>query len=108
MKRLLTALLAAAALLAEAAAVSPVIAADRPIKIVAAEGFYGEAAKATGGDRVVVENVIVAPGTDPHDFDPPPSVAVAVADAAVVIMNGAGYDHWMERLIEASPDPQRV
>jgi len=94
MKRLLVALGIASALAFPASAA--------PLSIVAAENFYGEAAIAIGGDRVAVESVIMAPGTDPHDFDPPASVARAVADADIVIMNGADYDHWMEHLLEAN------
>lgn len=82
-------------------------AADLPIPVVAAENFYGEVAAAVGGDRVTVESVIVSPGADPHDFAPPPSIARAVADARVVVMNGAEYDHWMERLLDASPTAGR-
>ncbi len=73
-----------------------------PITILAAENFYGEAAQAIGGDRVAVKSVIIAPDTDPHDFDPPPSAARQAADAAIVIMNGADYDPWMARLVEAN------
>lgn len=94
MKQLLAALALSSALIAPAVA--------EPLAILAAENFYGEAAAAIGGDRVAVESVIVAPGTDPHDFDPPASVARAVADAQIVIMNGADYDYWMEHLLEAS------
>lgn len=82
--------------------------ADPRISILAAEGFYGEVARAIGGERVSVESVIAAPGIDPHDFEPPPSVAIAAAEARLVILNGAGYDQWMERLIEANADPDRV
>ena len=77
-------------------------AAAQPVSIVAAENFYGEAAAVVGGDRVTVESVIVAAGTDPHDFEPPASVARSVADADIVVMNGADYDHWMEHLLEAN------
>jgi zinc/manganese transport system substrate-binding protein len=83
-------------------------AAELPIPIVAAEGFYGEVATAIGGERVAVETVAISPDADPHDFSPPPSVARAVADARLVIMNGLDYDHWMEGLLEASPDDDRV
>lgn len=83
-------------------------AAELPLPIVSAESFYGEVASAIGGDRVAVENVAISPDADPHDFAPPPSVARAVADAALVIMNGADYDHWMEHLLEASPDDDRI
>jgi zinc/manganese transport system substrate-binding protein len=95
MKSLLLAALAAVAFAIPARAA--------PINILAAENFYGEAAQAIGGDRVAVESVIVAPGTDPHDFDPSPSVARQVADARIVVLNGADYDHWMEHLVSANP-----
>ena len=97
--------LAAAALLF---AVVPATAADLPIPVVAAESVYGEVAAAIGGDRVEVRSVIVSAKTDPHDFEPPPSIAEDVASARVVILNGAGYDHWMERLAEASDSPGRT
>jgi zinc/manganese transport system substrate-binding protein len=82
-------------------------AAELPISIVAAENFYGEVAAAIGGDRVKVENILISPDADPHDFEPPPSVARAVADAAVVVFNGADYDHWMENLLESTERPER-
>jgi zinc/manganese transport system substrate-binding protein len=97
--------LAAAAMLV---AVVPASAADLPIPVVAAENFYGEVATAIGGDRVKVENVIISEKTDPHDFEPPPSIARAVAESRIVIVNGAGYDHWMERLVQASDSPDRA
>ncbi len=79
-----------------------------PITILAAEKFYGEVAQAIGGDRVKVDSVIIAPDTDPHDFDAPPSVARQVADARIVIMNGADYDPWMARLVEANKVDGRI
>ncbi len=100
MKSLLLATLAAAAFALPAHAA--------PITILAAENFYGEVAQAIGGDRVSVESVIVAPGTDPHEFDPSPSVARRIADAKIVVMNGADYDHWMERLLSANAVQGRV
>jgi len=84
------------------------LATDLPILVVAAEGFYGEVAAAVGGDRVAVATVAMSPDADPHDFSPPPSVARSVAGAGLVIMNGLDYDHWMEHLLEASPDDARV
>jgi zinc/manganese transport system substrate-binding protein len=89
-----------------AASALPALAAG-PISIVAAENFYGEAAAAVGGDGVKVTSVIVQQGTDPHDYEPTPSVATAVADAGVVILSGADYDPWMGRLVEASANDAR-
>ena len=97
-------LLATLALLS--ATVFPAVA-TTPIPIVAAENFYGEAAAAIGGDRVAVTSVIAQQGTDPHDYEPTPSVATSVADAGIVILNGADYDPWMERLVAASANDSR-
>lgn len=83
-------------------------AAELPITIVAAENFYGEVATAVSGARATVENILISPDADPHDFEPPPSVARAVADAAVVVFNGADYDHWMENLLESTERPERT
>ncbi len=79
-----------------------------PITILAAENFYGEAAQAIGANRVAVTSVIVAPGTDPHDYDPTPRVAREVAEANIVVMNGADYDPWMAKLVDADQIVGRV
>jgi zinc/manganese transport system substrate-binding protein len=86
----------------------PTNAAELPIPILAAQNFYGEVAAAIGGDRVMVESVPMSADADPHDFEPSPSVARAVADAAIVVFNGADYDHWMEHLLESTERPQRT
>ncbi len=95
--------IAAAVLLAPFSAAG----AELPISIVAAENFYGEVATAIGGDRAIVENILISPDADPHDFEPPPSVARAVADATIVVFNGADYDHWIENLLESTERPER-
>jgi zinc/manganese transport system substrate-binding protein len=66
------------------------------IKISAAENFYGEAAKAVGGDRVEVTSILDNPNVDPHDYEPTPDVARTVSDSKIIVMNGVGYDGWME------------
>jgi zinc/manganese transport system substrate-binding protein len=81
--------------------------AETPIKILAAQNFYAEVATAIGGDRVSVETIVMPAGADPHDFEPAPSVARSVADAAIVVFNGADYDHWMENLLESTERPDR-
>jgi zinc/manganese transport system substrate-binding protein len=78
------------------------LAADR-VNIVAAENFYGDLARQIGGDHVTVTSILANPDEDPHLFETSPSTARAVADAAIVIYNGAGYDPWMEKLVSASP-----
>lgn len=76
-------------------------AAEPPILIVAAQNYYGEIASAIGGDRVSVESILVSPDADPHSFEPSPAIAHSVADADIVVLNGAGYDYWMEDLLNS-------
>ncbi len=79
-----------------------------PVRILASTNFYGEAATAVSGEQASVESVIFSIDADPHDFEPTPSVARAVANADIIIMNGAHYDYWLEKLLEATDRPDRV
>jgi zinc/manganese transport system substrate-binding protein len=72
------------------------------IKIVAAENFYGEVAKAVGGDQVDVTSILDNPNIDPHDFEPTTDVARTVSNAQVIVYDGIGYDAWMDKLIDAN------
>jgi zinc/manganese transport system substrate-binding protein len=71
-----------------------------PINVVAAENFYGDIAQQIGGDNVVVTSVLSSPDQDPHLFEASPSTAKALAGAKVVIVNGADYDPWREKLLK--------
>ncbi|MBV7508861.1 zinc ABC transporter substrate-binding protein [Bacillus sp. sid0103] len=75
---------------------------DNKIKIVAAENFYGEVAKAVGGNRVEVMSILDNPNADPHDYEPTAETSKLVNDAQVIIFNGAGYDEWMDKVIKSS------
>jgi zinc/manganese transport system substrate-binding protein len=83
-------------------------AADRPLKLVAAENFYGNVAHQIGGLQVEVTSVMSNPDQDPHLFETSPAVARQLADAQIVIYNGADYDPWMPKLLKATPRPGRM
>jgi len=78
------------------------------LRVAAAENFWGSIAAQLGGDRVVVDNIIDDPDTDPHDYEPTPADARAVASARFVIVNGVGYDPWASKLLDANPVSGRV
>jgi zinc/manganese transport system substrate-binding protein len=78
-----------------------------PLSVVAAESTYGVIAEAIGGPYVRVESIIKNPNVDPHLFEADPAVAREVAQARVVVLNGIGYDRWMEKLLAANPVPGR-
>src|SRR5690348_18216436 len=81
--------------------------AAQPIAIVAAENFYGDVAQQLAGDQVKVTSILSSPDGDPHTFEASPSTARAIADARIVVENGADYDPWVEKLLSASPSTAR-
>jgi zinc/manganese transport system substrate-binding protein len=83
-------------------------AADGKISVVAAENFYGDVARQIGGDDVTVASIMNNPDQDPHLFETTPSTVRQIAAAQVVILNGADYDPWMDKLLKASPKADRT
>jgi zinc/manganese transport system substrate-binding protein len=80
----------------------------QPIKIVAAENFYGDMAHQIGGANLAVTSFLTNPDQDPHEFEASASTARAIADSQLVIYNGADYDPWMAKLLSASPSNSRI
>jgi zinc/manganese transport system substrate-binding protein len=94
-------------LLASAVALNLTIAQAEPVKIVAAENFYGDVAKQLGAADVSVTSILSNPDQDPHLFEASASTAKRIAEAQIVIFNGADYDPWMPKLLSASPRSKR-
>lgn len=78
-----------------------------PVKVVAAENFYGDIAAQIGGRDVAVTSILTNPDQDPHLFEASTATAKALANARLVIANGVDYDPWMEKLISANKAPGR-
>ena len=72
------------------------------LDVVAGESFWGGIAAQIGGARVHVTSLITDPNADPHLYQSTAADAAAVARAAIVIENGAGYDDFMGQLLSAS------
>lgn len=83
-------------------------AAGSQIAVVAAENFYGDIARQIGGDRVTVVSIMSNPDQDPHLFETTPGIVRQLANAEIVILNGANYDPWMDKLLSAAPRPGRI
>lgn len=78
-----------------------------PVKVVAAENFYGDVASQIGGANVAVTSILTNPDEDPHLFEASTETARALADAKVTISNGVDYDPWMGKLLKANASPGR-
>ena len=78
------------------------------IQVVAGENFWGSLVSQLGGTHVNVTSIITDPNADPHEFEANTFAARAIADACLVIVNGAGYDTWALLDIAASNTPHQT
>jgi zinc/manganese transport system substrate-binding protein len=78
------------------------------IRVVAGENFWGSLISQLGGSRTQVLSIVTDPNADPHEYESNSQDAQAIANAAFVIINGAGYDDWALKLIAASNTPNQV
>jgi len=79
---------------------TPSCAQDR-LNVVATFSILVDFVKNVGGERVDVR-ALVGPNGDAHVYQPTPADAKTLVDAKVVVVNGLGFEGWMERLIKAS------
>jgi zinc/manganese transport system substrate-binding protein len=85
-----------------------VTATEGQIAVVAAENFYGDIVRQIGGDRVAVVSIMNNPDQDPHLFETTPAVVRQLVGAQIVVLNGANYDPWMDKLLAAVPRTGRM
>lgn len=93
--------LAAAILLLVGLAPSLAAAQVARLKAVATFSILADLVAQVGGDRVAVTS-LVGPDADAHGYSPAPGDARRVAEANLVVVNGLGFEGWLERLIKAS------
>ncbi len=77
------------------------------ITAIGAENEYANVLAQIGGRYVRVSSVLDNPNTDPHTFEASPAVAQKVSSASLIVQNGVGYDSWISKMEQASPNPQR-
>ncbi|WP_050476782.1 metal ABC transporter substrate-binding protein [Herbaspirillum rhizosphaerae] len=90
--------LGAAVLLAQ---VSSASAADARLPVVASFSILGDVVANVGGDRIAV-TTLVGPDQDAHVFQPAPDHIKSVARAKLVVINGLGFEGWMERVVQSA------
>jgi len=78
------------------------------VHVVAAENFWGNITSQLGGRDVRVTSLITNPNADPHLFETSAADAATLAQAQVVVENGAGYDTWMQSLLSADNGHPRI
>ena len=94
--------------LAACTTANPNSSASTGIAVVATENFYGDIFKQLGGTHISVTSILSDPNADPHEYESNVQDALAINKASIVMENGAGYDSWMDKLLSASPNNNRV
>ena len=67
-------------------------------RVLAVETFLADIAQNVAGTRARVDALIPA-GVDPHGFEPTPADVRKVADSQVLIVNGAGLEEFLTKLL---------
>jgi zinc/manganese transport system substrate-binding protein len=71
------------------------------LNVVASFSILRDFVAHVGGDRVEV-SALVGPGGDAHVYAPTPRDAKIVGAARLIVVNGLGFEGWMDRLVQAS------
>lgn len=79
----------------------------QPVQVAATTGFIADMVRNVGGSRVTVVQVVPG-GSDPHSFEPRPSVVQAISRAQVFFANGLGLEPFFEKLEAQLPKSARV
>jgi zinc/manganese transport system substrate-binding protein len=77
------------------------------VRVVATFSILADLAKNVGGDAVEVAS-LVGPNGDAHAYAPSPADAKLLADAKLVLVNGLGFEGWIDRLVKASGTKAQV
>src|SRR5690349_21572043 len=81
--------------------------AQEKLKVVASFSILADLTRNVGGDRVDV-SALVGPGGDAHVYTPTPADARNVAAAKLVVVNGLGFEGWLQRLVKSAGNKATV
>jgi zinc/manganese transport system substrate-binding protein len=79
---------------------SPADARDR-IKVVASFSILGDFVQNVGGGRIELAT-LVGPNGDAHVYSPTPADARKLSGAKLIVINGLGFEGWINRLIASA------
>lgn len=69
------------------------------LKVLAVETFLADIAQNVAGDRVQIA-ALMPIGVDPHAFKPTPQDVVKISQSQVLIVNGAGFESWLDKVLQ--------
>jgi len=70
------------------------------LNVLATESFLGDIARNVAGSRVKID-VLLPVTTDPHEYEPKPQDITRLAQSQVLIINGLGYEAWLQKTLDS-------
>lgn len=70
-------------------------------KVVATNSIIGDWVRNVGGDDIELIT-LVGPDGDPHEYEPVPADSITLTDARLIVENGLGLEHWLDKLYASS------
>jgi ABC-type Zn uptake system ZnuABC Zn-binding protein ZnuA len=67
-------------------------------KVLAVESFLADITKNISGSRLEIETLMPL-GLDPHSFEPSPGDVAKIAESDILIINGSGFEEWLNDII---------
>lgn len=71
---------------------------NTPIHVVTTISILESFVRGVGGDKVRVQSIVPV-GASPETFEPTPQDVATVAQAQLLVENGAGLESWLDRLL---------
>jgi len=71
------------------------------IPVTASFSILADIVQAVGAERVKV-TALVGADEDAHVFEPKPADAKIILRSRLVVLNGLGFEHWMQKLLKSS------
>lgn len=72
-----------------------------PLKVVTSFSILADLARQVGGPLVQV-TPLIGPDTDAHGWQPRPQDVRGLAQADLVVVNGLGFEGWLQRLLSSA------
>jgi ABC-type Zn uptake system ZnuABC Zn-binding protein ZnuA len=89
-------------------AAKPSLQSDRPsLRVLAAESFLADIAQHVAGERLTI-SILMPNGADPHTFEPTPRDVGKVAECDVLIINGAGFEAFLEAMLQNAGGQRQI
>jgi len=80
---------------------------DNTLRVLASTTFLADITQNIAGDRAQVESLLPI-GADPHSYQAAPADVAKISESDLLILNGLGYENFIEPLLENAGDGKMV